>query len=64
MLQVGLADSGFYMDLDMFTPLKAFAVRPNAQNGSAFLAKWCRDAYVKPCRGLPPCAMCRLLLLL
>lgn len=40
----GLADSGFYMDLDIFTPLKAFAVRPEGQNGTAFLSPWCRVA--------------------
>ena len=40
---VGFPDSGFYMDIEpIFTPLKAFAVRPTGQNGSSMLAPWCR----------------------
>jgi hypothetical protein len=32
---VGFPDSGFYMDLDIFTPLKHFVVAPSGQNATA-----------------------------
>ena len=39
---VGFADSGFYMDLDIFTPLKRFVVEPAGQNATALLAPSCK----------------------
>ena len=39
---VGLADSGFYLDLDIFTPLKRFVVVPEGQNASAMLGRACK----------------------
>ena len=34
-LETGFPDSGFYMDLDIFTPLKHFVVDPAGQNATA-----------------------------
>ena len=38
---VGLADSGFYMDLEIFTPLKRYVVKE--MNGSHFLSARCKS---------------------
>lgn len=42
---VGFPDSGFYMDLDIFTPLKSFVVREDGGNATQMLAPWCLAAY-------------------
>ena len=41
-LETGFPDSGFYMDLDIFTPLKHFVVDPAGQNATALLSDACR----------------------
>jgi len=38
---VGFADSGFYLDVPMFTPLKRFVTAPDGQNATALLSARC-----------------------
>lgn len=42
---VGFADSGFYMDVDMFTPLKAYVVSAAGQNATAMLRADCKSEH-------------------
>ena len=42
---VGFADSGFYLDLPVFTPLKRFVVSDSGQNATRFLSRACLDAH-------------------
>jgi hypothetical protein len=42
----GFPDSGFYMDVDMFTSLKHFVVSAKGQNATALLNPACRAAHV------------------
>jgi hypothetical protein len=39
---VGFADSGFYLDTEMFTPLKAFVTSPAGQNATGMLSASCK----------------------
>jgi hypothetical protein len=42
---VGFADSGFYLDLPIFTPLKRYVVASSGHNATALLGTACRDAH-------------------
>ena len=42
---VGFADSGFYLDRPIFTPLKRFVVLVSGHNATALLNGRCRDAH-------------------
>ena len=43
---VGFADSGFYLDVEMFTPLKHFVTAVDGQNATALLAPACKKQNV------------------